>query len=139
MWIMLCQEDDPDPLFKTMIPMDKWPPILSMLVFAREGGTVRRYNISGTNTKDLYERPYDGQLEEKQWPRLVELVGSATRNDRDQHRQPPGHRRPDAVSPRPPRRGARADTPSAWCLPRRRRAMGLDADGIGEDAVPAGE
>src|SRR5688572_29083146 len=49
-WLILCQEDDPDPLFKTMIPMDTWSPILSMLVFVDEGATVRRYNICGTNT-----------------------------------------------------------------------------------------
>ena len=73
-WLILCQEDDPDPLFKTMIPMDTWSPILSMLAFVNEGASVRRYNICGTNTKDLYERLYDGQLEEKQWPRLVELL-----------------------------------------------------------------
>ena len=37
MWIILCQEDDPDPLYRTMIPFDNWLPILSGLVFAREG------------------------------------------------------------------------------------------------------
>jgi hypothetical protein len=73
-WLILCQEDDPDPLFKTMIPMDTWSPILSMLVFVRDGASVRRYNICGTNTKDLFERLYEGQIEEKQWPRLVELL-----------------------------------------------------------------
>jgi Xaa-Pro aminopeptidase len=75
MWIVLCQEDDLDPLFKSMIPMDCWCPILQMLVFVDEGnGKISRYNISGTDTKDLYERPYIGQLEEKQWPVLLELV-----------------------------------------------------------------
>ncbi len=74
MWIILCQEDDPDPLYRTMIPFDNWLPILSALVFAREGGRIRRYNLSGADTKDLYERPYAGQLEEKQWPLLVDLV-----------------------------------------------------------------
>jgi Xaa-Pro aminopeptidase len=75
MWIVLCQEDDLDPLYKTMIPMDNWCPILQMLVFVDEGaGVVKRYSVSGTDTKDLYERPYIGQLEEKQWPVLLELV-----------------------------------------------------------------
>lgn len=73
-WLILCQEDDLDPLFKTMIPMDTWSPILSMLAFVKDGGSVRRYNICGTNTHDLYERLYEGQLEEKQWPRLVEML-----------------------------------------------------------------
>lgn len=74
MWIVLCQEDDLDPLYKTMIPFDNWCPILSCLVFARDGDGVRRYNLSACDTKDLYERTYSGQLEEKQWPLLVELV-----------------------------------------------------------------
>jgi hypothetical protein len=74
MWIVLCQEDNPDPLFLTMIPFDNWHPILSCLVFAREGDSVRRYNLSGVDTKDLYERPYSGQLEEKQWPLLLDLI-----------------------------------------------------------------
>jgi Xaa-Pro aminopeptidase len=75
MWIVLCQEDDLDPVYKTMIPMDCWCPILQMLVFVDDGnGKIARYSISGTDTKDLYERPYAGQLEEKQWPALLEIV-----------------------------------------------------------------
>jgi len=74
MWIILCQEDNPDPLFPTMIPMDNWHPILSMLVFVDEGDRIRRYNVAGVDTKDLYERPYIGQLEEKQWPVLLDLI-----------------------------------------------------------------
>ncbi|MBN1999940.1 M24 family metallopeptidase [candidate division KSB1 bacterium] len=75
MWIILCQEDDLDPIYKTMIPMDCWSPILQMLIFVDEGdGKIKRYNVSGTDTKDLYERPYIGQLEEKQWSVLLDLV-----------------------------------------------------------------
>ncbi len=74
MWLILCQEDNPDPLFLTMIPFDNWHPILSVLVFAREGDTIRRYNLSGVDTKDLYERPYTGQLEDKQWPLLLDII-----------------------------------------------------------------
>jgi hypothetical protein len=75
MWIILCQEDDLDPVYTTMIPMDCWCPILQMLVFVDEGsGTVSGYNISGTDTKDLYARPYTGQIEEQQWPVLLDLV-----------------------------------------------------------------
>lgn len=74
MWIILCQEDDPDPLYRTMIPFDNWLPILSGLLFAREGGRVRRYNLSTADTKDLYEVPYTGRLEEKQWETLADLV-----------------------------------------------------------------
>ena len=33
MWLVLCQEDNPDPVFSTLIPMDTWCPILQILVF----------------------------------------------------------------------------------------------------------
>lgn len=76
-WIILCQEEDLDPVYKTMIPMDCWSPILQMLIFVDEGnGKIKKYNVSGTDTKDLYERPYIGQLEEKQWPVLLDLVSN---------------------------------------------------------------
>jgi Xaa-Pro aminopeptidase len=76
MWLILCQEDNLDPVFTTMIPMDTWCPILQMLVFydRGEGQGVERVNISGTNTHDLYDRPYRGQLESEQWPRLCQLI-----------------------------------------------------------------
>jgi hypothetical protein len=74
MWLVLCQEDNPDPIFMTMIPFDNWHPILSLLVFAKDGGKVRRYNLSGVDTKDLYERPYTGQLETEQWSLLNKII-----------------------------------------------------------------
>ena len=75
MWIVLCQEDDLDPVYATMIPMDTWCPILQMLVFHDRGDEgVEGINISGTNTHGLYTRPYSGQLPEKQWPMLGDLV-----------------------------------------------------------------
>src|SRR6476620_1651909 len=73
-WLVICQEDNPDPIYATMIPMDTWSPILSILLFVDEGVSVRRYNIGGVGTKDLYERPYDGQVEEKQWHCLQEIL-----------------------------------------------------------------
>jgi Xaa-Pro aminopeptidase len=76
MWLILCQEDNPDPVFSTLIPMDTWCPILQILVFYDAGPErgVERINISGTNTHDLYARPYTGQLEEKQWPLLRQVI-----------------------------------------------------------------
>ncbi len=75
MWIILCQEDNPDPVFTTLIPMDTWCPILQILVFCDRGAAgVERINISGVNTHDLYNRPYRGQLEREQWPRLRQIV-----------------------------------------------------------------
>ena len=43
-------------------------------MFAKDGGKVRRYNLSGVDTKDLYERPYTGQLESEQWPLLNKII-----------------------------------------------------------------
>ena len=75
MWLILCQEDDLDPVFKTMIPMDTWCPILQMLVFWRgPEGRVERINLSMTRTGDLYDRPWNGVRHEAQWPLLAEIV-----------------------------------------------------------------
>jgi Xaa-Pro aminopeptidase len=76
MWIVLCQEDDLDPVFKTMIPMDTWCPILQMLVFFDRGKRwgIERINISGTKTKDWFDRPYIGELFPLQWKMLKEIV-----------------------------------------------------------------
>ena len=75
MWIILCQEDDPDPIHKTMIPMDYWSHILQMLIFVDEGnGKIKGYTICGDDPKGLYERLYTRQLEEEQWPILLDLV-----------------------------------------------------------------
>lgn len=75
MWLILCQEDNLDPVFTTLIPMDTWCPILQMLVFVDQGdGVVEGFNISGTNTHDLYQRPYTGQHEPEQWALLRKLL-----------------------------------------------------------------
>jgi hypothetical protein len=76
MWLVLCQEDDLDPVFTTMIPMDTWCPILQMLVFYDRGPErgVERINISGTNMRGLYDWPYKGQQEVEQWPLLRQIV-----------------------------------------------------------------
>ncbi len=74
MWIILCQEDDLDPVFGTLIPMDTWCPILQMMIFYDKGEGIERINVSGTNTHDLYDRPYRGQLEKEQWPLLRKII-----------------------------------------------------------------
>ena len=76
MWLVLCQEDDLDPVFTTMIPMDTWCPILQMLVFYDRGPErgVERINLSMTNTGDLYDRPWQGRHHEEQWPLLREII-----------------------------------------------------------------
>lgn len=75
MWIILCQEDDLDPVFKTLMPIDTWCPILQMLVFYDKGsGAVECINISGTNMHDLYDWLYKGQIPEEQWTLLRKIV-----------------------------------------------------------------
>jgi Xaa-Pro aminopeptidase len=83
MWLILCQEDNLDPVFTTLIPMDTWCPILQILVFYDRGGAagIERINLSGTNTHDLYDRPYRGQLEREQWPLFRQII-----RDRDPRR-----------------------------------------------------
>ncbi len=74
-WLILCQEDNLDPVFTTLIPMDTWCPILQMLVFCDRGEAgVERLNFSATNTHDLYQRPYTGQIEAEQWPLLLQII-----------------------------------------------------------------
>ncbi len=75
LWLILCNEDNLDPVYTTLIPMDTWCPILQMLALVDRGDEgVVGVNISGTNTHDLYERPYTGQLEAEQWPLLLNLI-----------------------------------------------------------------
>lgn len=74
-WLILCQEDNLDPVYTTLIPMDTWCPILQLLLFFDRGEAgLEGINISGTNTRDLYQRPYTGQLETEQWPLLIKLI-----------------------------------------------------------------
>ncbi|MBE7559753.1 M24 family metallopeptidase [bacterium] len=74
-WLILCQEDNPDPVFASMIPMDTWTPILQVMVFFDRGGDeIERFNISGTATRDLFQRPYTGQVEAEQWKLLLQLI-----------------------------------------------------------------
>jgi hypothetical protein len=73
-WLIVCQEDNLDPVYTTMIPMDTWCPILQILVFFDLGDRIEGFNLSGTNTHRLYQRPDVGQLEAKQWSELNRLL-----------------------------------------------------------------
>jgi Xaa-Pro aminopeptidase len=83
MWLILCQEDDYDPVFSTMMPMNTWCPILQMLIFTDRGPTegIERINLSMTRTRGLYDRPWHGSRHEEQWPLLREIIA-----DRDPRR-----------------------------------------------------
>ncbi len=77
MWLIICQEDDLDPVYETMIPMDTWCPILQMLVFYDRGPGlgVERINLSFTDTKDLYDTPWPGRRHHReQWTLLRGIV-----------------------------------------------------------------
>ena len=76
MWLILCQEDDLDPVFTTLIPMDTWCPILQMLIFYDRGKEegIERINLSMTNTHDLYAQPWQGRHQKEQWPYLAEII-----------------------------------------------------------------
>lgn len=76
LWLILCQEDNHDPVFRTLIPMNTWTPILQMLVFHDRGEEdgVERINLSMTHTADLYETPWGGTDTAEQWDRLVEII-----------------------------------------------------------------
>lgn len=76
MWVILCQEDDLDPVFTSMMPMDTWCPILQMLVLHDRGaaGGVERISIAMTNTAGLFDQPWRGHHHEEQWPLLAGII-----------------------------------------------------------------
>lgn len=76
MWLILCQEDDFDPMFSTMMPMNTWCPILQMLVFCDRGEAegIERINLSMTRTQGLYDKVWSGTHHEEQWPLLREII-----------------------------------------------------------------
>lgn len=78
MWLVICQEDDYDPVFWTLMPLDTWAPILQMLVFFDRGPEkgVERINLSMTRTGDIYERPWQGTDHTEQWPLLAKLIAA---------------------------------------------------------------
>ncbi len=76
MWLILCQEDNHDPVFNTMIPVRTWAPILQMFVFYDRGAEqgIERINVSMTDLGDLYEKAWDGRYHTEQWPLLAQIV-----------------------------------------------------------------
>jgi Xaa-Pro aminopeptidase len=81
MWIITCNEDDLDPIFKTMIPYENWCPITQIFVFFDQGPEkgVERLNVSRTNTMGLFRNVWDAaawdtQKKESQWDCLGRIV-----------------------------------------------------------------
>jgi Xaa-Pro aminopeptidase len=74
MWLIICNEDNLDPVFKTIIPYDTWTPITQMVIFYDKGeGEIERLNISRTNMRGLYVDAWDPEKEE-QWKCLVRMI-----------------------------------------------------------------
>lgn len=81
MWIILCNEDDYDPVFKSMKPYDTWCPIVQILVLYDRGPDkgVERLNVSRSDMRGLFEdawdhRAWDNEKKESQWDALARIV-----------------------------------------------------------------
>lgn len=81
MWLLISNEDNYDPVFKTMIPYDSWCPITQILVFYDRGAEkgIERLNVSRTNMKGLHEsawdaRAWDAEKKESQWDCLARII-----------------------------------------------------------------
>src|SRR5262245_44306423 len=76
MWLIICQEDNYDPIFNTMIPLRTWAPILQMLIFYDRGPDkgVERLNLSMTDLGALYQTVWNGSYHTEQWPLLAQII-----------------------------------------------------------------
>lgn len=74
-WIIVCHEDNYDPVFRTMVPWDVWAPILQVLLFLDNGQEVERINISRTNMHGLMPpSPWNPLAEDDQWTVLRKML-----------------------------------------------------------------
>lgn len=74
-WIIVCHEDNYDPVFRTMVPWDVWAPILQILLYFDNGQEIERINISRTNMYGLMpSSPWDPLAEEDQWTTLRRIL-----------------------------------------------------------------
>jgi hypothetical protein len=74
MWIITCNEDNLDPIFKTMIPYGQWCPITQIIVFFDRGPEkgVERLNVSRTGMPVFFKNAWDAaawdnEKKESQW------------------------------------------------------------------------
>jgi Xaa-Pro aminopeptidase len=80
MWIIVCNEDNLDPVFKTMVPYDRWFPITQILVFYDDGSEkIERLNLSRTVMDELFVsawdfQAWDNEKKESQWDCLARIV-----------------------------------------------------------------
>jgi hypothetical protein len=81
MWVIVCNEDNLDPVFRTMIPYNWWCTITSILVLydPGPGREVERLNLSRTDMLGLHinawdYRAWDREKAESQWDCLARVV-----------------------------------------------------------------
>jgi hypothetical protein len=81
MWIITCNEDNPDPLLESMMPYENWCPITQILVMFDRGPAkgVERLNVSRTDTQGLFTNIWDAatwdqKKGESQWECLGRIV-----------------------------------------------------------------
>ena len=74
MWVIICNEDNYDPVFTTLTPWEVWAPILQMIVFFDRGDDVERLNISITDLGELMTPAWGLEEVEDQWARLRRIV-----------------------------------------------------------------
>jgi len=74
MWIIICHEDNHDPVFGTIIPFESWTPILQIVVFYDRGDSMERLNISRTNMAGLMTSIWNPDDGEDQWDCLRKVV-----------------------------------------------------------------
>ena len=75
-WLIICHEDNHDPVFGTMIPWESWTPILQIVVLHDRGPEegVERLNISRTNMRGLMESVWNINAGEDQWECLRRIL-----------------------------------------------------------------
>jgi len=74
MWLVICNEDNHDPVFRTIMPWDVWAPILQIVVFFDRGDSVERLNVSITDVGDLMTSAWRLDADEDQWATLRRVV-----------------------------------------------------------------
>lgn len=78
MWIIVCHEDNYDPVFKTMTPWECWAPILQIVILHDMGPEkgVERLHISRTNMMGLMTSLWRSGEPEKPWEWLRAAVAA---------------------------------------------------------------
>ena len=75
MWLIICNEDHYDPVFRTLVPYECWAPILQIIAFYDTGSGIERINISLTNMMGLMPpSPWNIADGEDQWTCLRRIA-----------------------------------------------------------------